>query len=113
MELEKESFRRKKKRFRAIFGKLVVKYTRGKIISQKESFKFIQRYSVLCTDETSVAIVVHGGVMIKNIKSEFLTRELLNDLFSKPKIVHLHFTGTHYWISFGKNREFFRRIRQR
>jgi len=107
---------KRKRLFESTFGKLVVTYTptkviSRKVISKKQTFEFIQRYSLLAADETSVAILLHGGVILKNLESEFLTRDILEAMFSKPRIVHIHFASQHCWISYGKNREWFRRIR--
>jgi len=51
------------------------------------------QYSVLGADEDSVAIVLYGKSQV-------------------PKIQHIHFDKSHYWICLGNsgNREFFRKV---
>ncbi|MEJ0090502.1 MAG: hypothetical protein WDM80_12280 [Limisphaerales bacterium] len=109
----------KKKRFQAIFGKLEITYTRTKVISTLRHQKWAQtrRYVVAATDETSVAIVQYGRTEIKNrLRYDAENLKMVADLFgSKPDIQHIHFDKKHYWISLGngRNREFFRKIRNR
>jgi hypothetical protein len=106
----------KRNRFKAIFGKLEVTYTRTKVISTLRHRKWEQarRYSVVAADETSVAVVQFGKMEIKNRrKYDAVNLEIAEELFgSKPKIEHIHFDKKHFWISLGngRNREFFRKI---
>jgi hypothetical protein len=105
---------RKRKKFKSIFGKLEVTYTRTKISSRlgPRDWESWRRYSVLAADETSVAILEFGNLRIKNSGNyDPLCMDLVKELCSKPAIHHIHFEGEHYWISLGKNREFFRKIR--
>ena len=105
---------RKKKRFGEILGKSAVTYTRTKVIfTKKETGWHSERhYVVAAADETSVAIVQFGETKIKNRRKydPYLLRTA-EDLFpSKVEIRHIHFEKSGYWISWGKNRGFFRRI---
>ena len=107
----------KKKRFQSIFGKLEITYTRTKIISSLRHRKWEQatRYKVVATDQTSVAIVLFGELQIKN-RRQYNPENLkfAETLFPRQaQISHVHFDKKHYWVSLGtgKNREFFRKIR--
>jgi hypothetical protein len=62
-------------------------------------------------DENSVAIIEFGEPKVKNPKKyDPYWLKFGKDTFVKPRILHIHFIENHYWISFGKNREFFRKI---
>lgn len=102
----------KRRKLRAIFGKLEITYTRTKIISKLRNWETWRSYAVLGTDETSVAIWVLGDLRIKNAQRyDPVCLDLLKEHWSKSEIRHIHFARNCYWISLGKNREFFRRIR--
>jgi len=69
---------------------------------------------VLAADETSVAVLEFGDLKVKNARNyDRLCLESVKEFSPKRKIHHINFEGEHYWISLGKNREFFRRIRER
>jgi len=79
-------------RFKALFGKLKVTFTRRKIHSDYEGSLHSVDYEVLGSDAESVAIACWDTVA------------------EDRRIQHIHFEGKHYWISLGGMREFFRRI---
>ena len=102
---------RRKKRFEAIFGKWVLTYTRTRVTSRLPDFEMSQRYSVLGADEASVAIVRFGERQIKNPRRyDPCLLQLAKECSPKQRIEHIHFSGNHYWVSLGSNREFFRRL---
>lgn len=109
----------KQARFKTFFGKLEITYTRTKVISCLRYRKWEQasRYQVVASDETSVAIVQFGKLQIKNRRRyDPENLKFAESLFpAEPRISHIHFDKTHYWISLGtgRNREFFRKIRGR
>jgi hypothetical protein len=106
----------KRKQFESIFGKLRVKYTRGRVYLSlpHRDWERSQRYIVVAHDETSVAIVKYGPLRIKDrwkYNTEILKLE--EEMFGvHPKITHIHFDKQRYWISLGngRNREFFWKI---
>jgi hypothetical protein len=108
---------KRKHRFKLLFGKLEITYTRTKVISSLRYRKWEQsrRYVTLASDEDSVALLQFGEIEIKNRrKYDSANLKFVKELFgSKPKIEHIHFDKRHFWISLGngKNREFFRKIR--
>jgi len=55
---------------------------------------------------------MYGEPRIIKPKSDLYLRDLMKNLLPDPRIVHIHFKGGHYWVSYGKNREFFRRVRR-
>ena len=107
----------KKKRFESLFGKLEVTYTRVEVIMtlRYRKWEHARQYAIVAVDETSVAVVHFGETKIKNRKR--YDPDNLNAAVaifgSKPKIQHIHFDKKHCWISLGsgRNREFFRKIR--
>jgi hypothetical protein len=108
----------KKKRIKSLFGKLEVTYNRTKVISKlrHRNWTSSRSYTVLGVDETSVAIITFGELEVKKRKKDNpYGLELLKNLYSKPQIQQIYFDQKHYWISIGngKNREFFRKIRNR
>ena len=108
---------KKKEKLKSLFGKLLITYTRSRIIWNLPHRKWVnsRRYTILGTDEASVAIVVSGELYIKDPKKyDRFNLQTVKELWSKPEIRQIHFAGNHYWISIGngKNREFFRRIRE-
>jgi hypothetical protein len=107
----------KKEELKSIFGKLLITYTRSRVIWNLPYRKWVtaRRYATLGADETSVAIVIFGKRHVKNAqKYDRINLEIVNEFWSELKIQQIHFTGNHYWISIGggKNREFFRKIRR-
>ena len=106
----------KKEKFKSLFGKLEITYTRTKVISKlrQRGWEQTQRYVVVATDETSAAIVSFDKPKIKSRRRyEPQNLVFLDELFSKPTIQHIHFDKHFYWISVGSgaNREFFRKIK--
>ena len=79
-------------RFKAIFGKLIVRYTRRKIHSEYQGSRDSIDYEVLGSDADSVVIMVSGQVA------------------ALRRIQHVHFEGKYYWITLDGMREYFRRI---
>jgi len=85
----------KRRKFLAIFGKLRVTYTRTRIRGIYEDYRFTQRYEVVAMDSDSVAIRYED-----------------TQVTGQWRIQHVHFEGqTHYWIALGRNREWFRRVK--
>ena len=109
---------KKKEWFKSIFGKLEINYGRTKVISRLRHRRWEQsrRYVVLGSDENSVAIVNFGRLEIKNRrKYSPLGLEIVDELHSKPEIKHIHFDKKHFWVLIGngKNRQFFRKLRNK
>jgi hypothetical protein len=85
-----------RKRLSAAFGHLILRYTRTRIYSDLKGFQDTETYEILGADSNSVAIVVRGP------------------LPEQGTIYHIHFEGDrHYWISLGRQREWFRRVEPR
>jgi hypothetical protein len=107
----------KKAKIRSLFGKLEVTYTRTKVISvlPHRDWGQARRYAMLAMDDTSVAIVKFGEIEIMNRrKYDPENLKMVEALFgAKLQIEHIHFEKRHFWISIGngRNREFFRKIR--
>lgn len=108
----------KRARFKALFGKLEITYTRNKVISKLayRGWEQSQSYTVLGADCGSVAIRRFGMLHIKNrSKYDLVNLQLLEALFPEEGVIeHLHFEKDRYWISLGdgRNREFFRKIKK-
>jgi len=104
---------KRRKFFDSIFGKLEIRYTHNRVVSRlpKKGWISSRSYAVVGTDETSVAIYVFGKLWMKP-NSDPEMHKLIQTHFSKPELQHLHFDSPdRYWISLGKNREFFRKLR--
>jgi hypothetical protein len=115
---KKDTPPKKRKLLKSFFGKCEITYTRNRVVKRipQRDFETSQRYAVLATDEASVAILVFGGLEIKNRRKYWLGGvEIVEEMMSKPEIVHVHFCKEHFWISVGNGRcrEFYRRIRPR
>ena len=82
----------KKARFRSLFGKLVLRYTRTRCYATLGDYKEVSRYVVVAKNATSVVICMPS------------------DLTGDQDISHIHFVGRHYWITLGPIREYFRKI---
>ena len=103
-----------KRRFKSLFGKLEITYTPSRVISnlRHRDWTTSQRYSVLASDDSSVAILTFGEMEVKNARRyDSLCLQWARELCAGPRIQHIHFDGRRYWVSLGKNREFFRKIR--
>ncbi len=105
--------------FKSLFGKLEITYSRtcARSVLPHRKWEQSQRYAIVATDETSVAIVLFGKILVKNQRHfEPVNLQLLDEFLDpRPQIQHLHFDNNHYWISLGngRNREFFRKLRHR
>ncbi len=87
----------RRRKFLDIFGHLRVTYTRTRIRGVLRDYRLTQRYEVLAADSDTVAILYEDA-----------------QLTSKWRIQHIHFEGHgRYWIALGRNREWFRRVRNR
>lgn len=106
-------------RFQALFGKLEITYSRTRVTSSLNYRHWEQsrRYMLVAADKESVAIVNFGKLRIKNRQNYDLEnlKFVEESLYSIHSIQHIHFDKNHYWISLGngRNREFFRKIRDR
>jgi len=85
---------RKHRRFlRGIFGKLRLTFTRKHIQYVLKDWRHVAEYRVIGRDAYSVA----------TISLDFLGKEW--------HVEHIHFDGKNsFWISVGRNREFFKRV---
>lgn len=77
----------RRKWFAGLFGHLRVTYTPRLCSWTLKEYKERGRYEVLASDADSVAIISGG------------------------QIRQIHFEGDHYWISLGRNREWFKRVK--
>jgi hypothetical protein len=86
---------RRRKAIAGIFGKLVVKYTPSRVISEYEGHRESGNYKVLGKDQNSVAVFWWGELGPK-----------------AGEIEHVHFDKNHFWVLLpGGNVEWFRRVR--
>jgi hypothetical protein len=77
-------------RIRSLFGKFTMRYTAARVFTEFEGDRTVCSYRVVATDPDSVAI--------------------LRRTEGKNEIQHIHFIESSvYWVSVGRNREFFRR----
>ena len=85
----------KRKKFKLLFGRLRVRFTRTRIYSECEGRKSVTPYRVAAKDAHSVAILAPG---------------LLDP--DEQEIYHIHFEGRYYWIrlALANFPEYFRRI---
>ena len=113
----KKPSRQNLKALEFIFGKLQVTFDRSREISRlpDRKWKQSQRYKVLGVDGGSVAIILYGGLEIKDRKRYPLDGlRKLEKLYPDAQIKQIHFGENSFWVSLGdgKNREFFKRIRR-
>ncbi len=86
----------KRKKFKLLFGKLRVRFTRTRVYSELEGQKSVTPYRVVAQDARSVAILAPG---------------LLDP--DEQEVYHIHFEGKYYWVwpAPADFPEYFRRIR--
>ena len=85
---------KRRKLIRDIFGHLTIRYTRQRMHSDFKGQKDSQPYKVIGSDSDSVAIMSYVGWM------------------EERRIYHIHFEGErYYWITIGRQREWFKRVR--
>jgi hypothetical protein len=83
---------RKRTKLQSLFGKLELRYTRGRCYSTLDGETRVTSYRVVAKDAYSVAVISSNP-------------------FSGEQIWHIHFEGKRYWISLGgRMREYFMRI---
>jgi len=78
----------RRKWFAGLFGHLKLRYTPRYVYSDLKGFCERDRYEVVAMDADSVAIVYGAG-----------------------QILHIHFEDDWYWISCGRQREWFKRVK--
>ena len=101
------------KKCKTFFGKSEAIYTKTKIISRlrHRNWESTRRYAVLGMDKDSVAIMEFGELAVKKSRKRYELSPLeFAEELAQPRITHIHFTDDYYWISYGKNREFYRKI---
>lgn len=106
----------KKAQLKSFFGKLLITFTRSKIISNlpHRDWQSSRSYSLLGADERSVAIMEFGEPEIKNERKYWQEGvRMVKEYRSKPEIKHIHFEKKYFWLPIGngKHREYFRKIR--
>lgn len=84
-----------KKTLARMFGKLRLRYTKTRCYYEYEGFKGGETYRVIAKDCDSVVIPDFDA------------------FYGEERLQHIHFEseGRYYWISLGKIREYFRRIK--
>jgi hypothetical protein len=80
-------------RLLSIFGKLELRYTRARCYSTLDGHTEVGHYRVVAKNSSSVVTVGTSS------------------LTGEEAIYHIHFEGNYYWISLGKFREYFRRVK--
>ena len=82
------------RKLKAIFGKLVIRYTRRKYYIEFDDYRESGTYDVVAVDSKSVVI---------RYRDEFS---------GEPQLQHIHFDGDFYWIAHpsGSLCEFFRKV---
>ena len=81
------------RKFRSIFGHLIVRWTPKRYITELDGIRRTQAYEVLATDESSVVVRL-GPTHPED-----------------SKLLYIHFDETHYWISVsGHLHEWFKRV---
>ncbi len=85
----------KRKKFKLLFGKLRVRFTRTRAYMEFQGRKWVEPYRVVAKDASSVAILAPG---------------LWDE--DELEIYHIHFEGRYYWIwpAVANFPEYFRRI---
>lgn len=84
----------RRRKFLRIFGKLRLTYTPTRIRGVYGDYRFTQRYKVLAVDSDTVAIRYED-----------------TQLTGHWRVQHIHFEkDNRYWIAFGRNREWFKRV---
>ncbi len=84
----------KLRRFKALFGKFVVRWGRGKIYTELDGWKDSGPYEIVASDAESVVVRTHDAI------------------FDRPVLHQIHFEGDHYWIALdGGFCEWFRRVK--
>ncbi len=85
--------KRLSKQLSTIFGHLVLRYTRTRAHADFKGTTSSHKYEILGVDSNSVAIMTWDTVL------------------DEESIYHIHFEGDrHYWITLGRQREWFRRV---
>jgi len=83
------------KQLKAIFGKLMVRWGKGRYYTEMDGRRDRFKYEVVARDSCSVVVRVHDA------------------LSSEPRLRQITFEGDYYWTSLGANMgEYFRRIQE-
>jgi hypothetical protein len=82
------------RKFKAIFGKLIVRWGYTKCHTDLDGYKETRAYEVVASDANSVVV------------------RILDPTAPRGRLCHIHFEGDYYWISVRNWREFFKRVQQ-
>ena len=103
---------KKRAAFLKIFGKVEVTYGRRWIHARLSDWESSQRYLLLASDESSVAILAYGALRIKDrARYSAVCLGILQEVAPVATIHHINFDKSGYWISIEGNREFFKRVK--
>lgn len=103
---------KKRAAFLKIFGKLEVTFGRRWVHVRLNDWETAQRYQLLASDESSVAILNYGELRIKDRARYWAVNlDILQEFASVATIQQIHFDESGSWISLGGNREFFKRVK--
>ena len=86
------------RKFRSIFGHLIVRWTPKRYITELDGIPRTQAYEVVALDDSSVVVRLGPTLLAPN-------------LMEKSKLLYIHFDKNHYWISAGGHlHEWFKRV---
>jgi hypothetical protein len=81
------------RKFRALFGKLVIRWGHGKSYAELDGHRSVTAYEVVASDSRSVVI------------------RYFDSLAGEDRLRQIHFDGEYYWIALGGGLcEYFRRM---
>jgi len=104
----------RKRRFRSLFGKLELCFTRARLRYSCNGVEWTAIYEVVAADPESIVLRIHSDDLWK--KASPITADILKKL-AQPRLEHLHFCRfrgrQYYWVGCGTFCEWFKRIEGR
>ena len=101
----------KKRRFRTLFGKLILRYTPSRLHHSLRGIEWRAKYDIVAVDANSIVLRIHSDDLWK--KAEPFAADIIKQL-SAPRLQQLHFKRRngrqYYWIGCGMCCEWFRRL---
>jgi hypothetical protein len=101
----------KKRKFGALFGNLVLRYTPSRLHFLLRGTQWTAKYEVVATDAESIVLRIHSDDLWKQACP--LTADIVKEMMASARLEHIHFRRLngrqYYWVGFATYGEWFRR----
>lgn len=101
----------KKRKFASLFGRLALRYSRGRVYITLGNVKWAAKYDIVAQDSDSIVLRIHSEDIWK--RADPAMTDILKQA-SEPRLQHIQFRTLsghkYYWVGFGAFCEWFKRV---